>query len=167
MPNMTRPSFINNKIMAAVFISSQGPISVHFVPKGTKITAEYYKNVILSDMIAKYKEKFRRSSTKHIVLHHDNARVHTAYTVTSFLESQRIRLMPHPPYSPDLAPCDFYLFGLIKDILSSREITCLRMLENMVEEMLFNLDIQEFENAFNNWARRLQRCIELGGEYIH
>jgi hypothetical protein len=31
-----------------------------------------------------------------------------------FLEEQKMAVMPHPPYSPDLAPCDFFLFQKMK-----------------------------------------------------
>jgi len=44
------------------------------------------------------------------VLHHDNAPAQTALSIREFLAKKNIPVLPHPPYSPDLAPCDFYLF---------------------------------------------------------
>ena len=41
---------------------------------------------------------------------HDNASVHTAATTVDFLNDSEVQLLPHPPYSPDLSPCNFYLF---------------------------------------------------------
>jgi len=47
-------------------------------------------------------------------LHHDNAPAHTALSVQQFLAINNMMVIPHPPYSPDLAPCDFFLFPRMK-----------------------------------------------------
>jgi hypothetical protein len=47
-------------------------------------------------------------------LHHDNASSHTSFAVREFLAQHNITTFPHPPYSPDLAPCDFFLFPKLK-----------------------------------------------------
>ena len=41
-------------------------------------------------------------------LHHDNAPSHTAFDVTNYLTQSKTPVVPQPPYSPDLAPCDFF-----------------------------------------------------------
>jgi hypothetical protein len=41
---------------------------------------------------------------------HDNARPHTALSVSRFLTKHNNTVLPHPPYSPDLSPCNFFLF---------------------------------------------------------
>ena len=51
------------------------------------------------------------------ILHHDNAPAHAAFSVAQFLTSKDIRVMPQPPYSPDLAPCDFFLFQKAKSAM--------------------------------------------------
>jgi histone-lysine N-methyltransferase SETMAR len=51
------------------------------------------------------------------VLHHDNAPAHTALSIREFLARKNIPILPHPPYSPDLAPCDFYVFLKLKSKL--------------------------------------------------
>ena len=48
------------------------------------------------------------------VLHHDNAPAHTALSIREFLVKKNIPILPHPPYSPDLAPCYFYLLCKLK-----------------------------------------------------
>jgi len=47
-------------------------------------------------------------------LHHDNALAHTSLAVRQFFNSTKTTFIPHPPYSLDLAPCDFYLFPKMK-----------------------------------------------------
>ena len=48
------------------------------------------------------------------VFHWDNAPVHTAVTVRKFLEKKNLELLENPPYSPDLAPADYFLFPKLK-----------------------------------------------------
>ena len=51
-----------------------------------------------------------RSLNSGITFHHDNAPAHTAAATREFLACEGVQLMSHPTYSPDLAPCDFFLF---------------------------------------------------------
>jgi hypothetical protein len=51
------------------------------------------------------------------ILQHDNAPAHDALRVREFLAKNSIRKMDHPPYSPELAPCNFWLFQKLKNAL--------------------------------------------------
>jgi hypothetical protein len=48
------------------------------------------------------------------LLQHDNAPSHTSVLTQQFLAKNKIAVIPHPPYSPDLTPCDFFLFPKMK-----------------------------------------------------
>jgi transposase len=50
----------------------------------------------------------------------DNARPHTALSVSRFLTKHNVTVLTHPPYSPDLSPCDFFLFPQLKKRLKGR-----------------------------------------------
>ncbi|CAF1510471.1 unnamed protein product, partial [Rotaria sp. Silwood1] len=54
------------------------------------------------------------STTNGIKLHHDNARPHMNNIVFNYLQEEKVKIMAHPPYSPDLAPSDFWLFNCLK-----------------------------------------------------
>jgi hypothetical protein len=54
------------------------------------------------------------------LLHHDNVPCHAALSVREFLAKHSIPMVPHPPYSPDLAPCDFFLFLRVKSTLKGK-----------------------------------------------
>jgi histone-lysine N-methyltransferase SETMAR len=66
------------------------------------------------------KKHVPKSYMSRILLHHDNARPHVALETRKFLEARKVKTLPHPPYSPDLAPCDFWLFKHIKGQLRGR-----------------------------------------------
>jgi transposase len=59
----------------------------------------------------KLPEKWENNSW---VLHHDNVPAHTSLVVRQFLASKNMTGIPHPPYSPVLTPCDFFLFPKMK-----------------------------------------------------
>jgi len=58
--------------------------------------------------------RVRREIANTWFLQHDNAPSHTSFAVREFLAQHNITMLPHPPYSPDLAPCDFFLFPKLK-----------------------------------------------------
>jgi len=51
------------------------------------------------------------------ILHHDNAPAHTSHLVQQFLAKHGTAQLQQPPYSPDFAPCDFFLFPSLKKVL--------------------------------------------------
>ncbi|GBP60583.1 Mariner Mos1 transposase [Eumeta japonica] len=52
----------------------------------------------------------RKRPRSRIFLHHHYTSPHTARQITNYLGTSSIKILAHPPYSPDLVPCDFYLF---------------------------------------------------------
>jgi histone-lysine N-methyltransferase SETMAR len=83
------------------------------LPKGRAFNAEYYRDNILAALTQLQPE----DGGKKLVVHVDNARAHTAQKCRTFCEENGLRLAPHPPYSPDFAPSDFFLFGYVKECL--------------------------------------------------
>ena len=62
------------------------------------------------------------------LLHHSNSPAHTSLLVRNFLANNNTVIMPQPPYSPDLAPCDFLLFPKLKRPMKGRSFVQLRIL---------------------------------------
>ena len=102
--------------MATVFWDAQGVIMLDFLAKKSTITVAYYAN-LLDQLRIVIREKRRGKLSKEILLHQDNARVHTCKIAMDAVERNWYVLISHPAYSPDLAPSDYFLFpNLKKDI---------------------------------------------------
>ena len=72
-----------------------------------------------------------------------------------------IKTIPHPPYSPDLAPCDFWLFPTLKENLrGSRFETTEEMKEAVMRVM------KDFQGAFQKLVEWYNKCIAARGEYF-
>ena len=109
----TQPS--TGKVMATVFLDAKGVIMLDFLPKRSTITGVYYAN-LLDQLRTAIRENRRGKLSKSVLLQHDNARV-TCKVAMDAVERNGYELLPHPAYSPDLAPSDFFLFpNLKKDI---------------------------------------------------
>ena len=110
----TQPSAV--KVMATIFWDAKGVIMLDFLPKRSTITGVYYAN-LLDQLRTAIREKRRGKLSKVVLLQQDYARVHTCKVSMDAVERNGPELIPHPGYSPYIAPRDFFLFpNLKKDI---------------------------------------------------
>jgi hypothetical protein len=72
----------------------------------------------------------------------------------------------HPPYSPDLAPCDFFLFPRMKNVLKGKRFADVEEVKKITTEALKGITLQEFQDCFEKWKTRLDRCIVSNGQYF-
>ena len=105
-----------DKVMATVFWDAKGVIMLDFLPKRSTITGVYYANLLDQLRTAKC-EKRRGKLSKGVLLQQDNASVHTCEVAMDAVEQNGYELIPHPAYSPDLAPSDFFLFPNLKKVI--------------------------------------------------
>ena len=76
-----------------------------WLPEGRTINSQYYCEV-LCELRAAIKELRRGKLTAGVLLQHDNARPHTSAQTQDVIRELGFTQIPHPPYSPDLAPSD-------------------------------------------------------------
>ena len=95
------------------FFDSTGMTYMHWVPTGQTVNKEYYV-----DVLREFRKRFPalfKSGQWHF--HQDNAPVNNSILVTDYLNKMGIETVPHPLYSSDLAPCNFWLFPKLKEKL--------------------------------------------------
>ena len=83
-----------------------------------------------------------------------------------FLAKKRIPTLHHPPYSPDLAPCDFWLFPRLKIVLKGTHFTSVEEIKATVTRLLRDIKEEDFAECFRGWQDRMQKCIDFGGDYF-
>jgi len=86
-------------------------------PRPDRFTPGKDQVPIVLERLRKRVQRVTTDTADDWVLHHDNAPAHTAVSIPEFLAKKNIPVLPHPPYIPDLAPCDFYLFPKLKSKL--------------------------------------------------
>ena len=109
-PVIARRCKTSNRMLYAIFFDSKGPVLQITVTKGSSVTGKFYKESVLTQLVDFYQKRRPRTGVLGIKLLHDNALAHKHTTVQEYLKESGLDVLDHPPYSPDLAPCDFWLY---------------------------------------------------------
>jgi transposase len=103
-------------------------------------------------------------ATNPIILH-DNARSHTANAVTDLLRRWRWEILEHPPYSPDMSPCDYDLFAKMKEPLRGKRYNTRDAIIGAIGRSLQDVN----RDGRADGVRRLPhvwQVMDMGGDYI-
>ena len=92
--------------------------------------------------------------------HQDNAPVHNFILVTYYLTKMGIKTVLHRPYSPDLAPCDFWLFPKLRGC----RYETIEEMKEAVMEVIDTLTQEDFYGAFQKLLEQYNKCIAAGGD---
>ena len=147
------------------FSDSTGMIYMHWVPTGQTVNKEYYVEVLKH-----FRKRFHwspalfKSGQWHF--HQDNAPVHNSILVTDYLTKMGIKTVPQPPYSPDLAPCDFWLFPKLKEKLRGRCYETIEEMKEAVTKVIDTLTQEDFHGAFQKLLERYNKRIAVRGDYF-
>ena len=94
--------------------------------------------------------------------HQDNTPVSNSILVTDYLTKMGIKTFPQPPYGPDVAPCDFWLFPKLR---GCRYDTIEEMKEALTK-VIDTLTQLDFHGALQKMLKRCNKCIAAGGDYF-
>jgi len=100
------------------------------------------------------------------VLHHDNAPDHSSHLIHQFLVKHGIVQLRQPPYSPDLAPCDFWLFPKLKNPLKGRRFDDVEEIKRNATKRLLAIPKAEYKECFRKWEDRWKKVVASKGEYF-
>ena len=165
-PVVAKRTMSTKKVLYCIFFSCDGLAVQIPVPNGKSVTGRYYRDVVLKKLKKYYQKRRPVSGFRHVRLLHDNAPSHTSELVKQFLKSEKVTVLPHPPYSPDLAPCDFFVFPKLKKFLSGRRYRSRQALGSAVSQCLRGIPKSAYRDAFQKWIQRLKLCISNHGEYF-
>ena len=154
------------KVMLITFFDHQGMVHHEFVPQGQTVNQHFYKEVLTS-LVNKIPQKQRASwAGKTWILHHDNAPAHTALSVKQFLVSKEITTLHHPPYLPDLAPCNFFLFPKLKGILKGTRFQGVEDIKTSMMRHLKTITKEEFSQCFKAWSKKWKSASKPMGNIL-
>ena len=135
---------------------------MHWVPTGQTVNKEYYVEVL-----REFRKRCRRkrpalfkSGQWHF--HQDNASVLNSILVTDYLTKMGINTVPQPPYSQDLALCDFWLFAKLKGC----RYETIEEMKEAVTKVIDTLTKEDFHRAFQKFFERCNKFIAAGEDYF-
>jgi hypothetical protein len=170
-PNSPRPKKAHQvhsivKSLLIIFFNIQGIVHKEFLPPGQTINGKFYCEVLKQPRKGfqhKRPDKWKNNSW---FLHHENAPAHTSLVVQQFLNSNNITVIPHPLYSHDLAPCDFFLFPKMKLWLTGRRFDTTEEIHADLQEVIDTLTFENFQGYMKSWETCWDRCIHAQGDYF-
>jgi len=128
------------------------------------VNSEYYKGLLehlRNDVRKKQPEKWANI----FIPDHDTP-CHTSLLVWQFLSNKNIMVCPHPPYLPDLTPCDFWLFPKVKMTMKGKRFESFQDTEAATTAQLKTLTKEDFQNCFRKWQERWDKCVQSKREYF-
>jgi len=100
------------------------------------------------------------------MLVHDNAPAHCAIRVHQFLAQRGVRVLHHPPSSPDVAPADFFLFPRLKSIMKGARFADVAAIQERATAVLRSILKEAFADSFLKLCERCQKCVVKDGDYF-
>ena len=120
--------------------TSLGMVHVDWGLEGQTVNQVYYKEVLtnLREWVRRRRPEMWKNGSW--ILHQDNAPAHNALSVKTFLTKHKVTVLKHPPYSPGLAPCNFFfLFPKIKSALKGTRFESVERMTAKVTELMNKL----------------------------
>ncbi len=159
------------KAMITVFFHDEGVVHSEYLSPGETVETEYY-----CDVLRRLKESVRckcpgmwkrdEEGNRTFLLHHDNAPPHTSVPTLALIGSSSINMVPHPPYSPDLAPCDYFLFPRLKSELRGHRHRNIQDLKTAVDRTLRQIPQDHYRDAILSIPIQWMKCIKANGNYF-
>jgi len=147
--------------MPVCFYDSKGIIHHEFVPEGQTVTGNFYLSVLESLSKRIRRVQLQYSAPGSWFLLHDSAPVHRAVAVQEFLTRKQVCVLHHPLYSPDLSPCDYFLFPKLKLPLKGRLFEDVQDIQAAVTSSLRAIPQEDVQRSFQSLLDRATCCIDV------
>ena len=164
-PQVARQERSTKKVMLVVFFDRRGMVHHEWVLDGRGIGSLVYREIL-----DRFRENLRRRRPEawcsNWGLLHDGAPAHRALPTHRYLEYHAVQVMPHPGYSPDISPPDYWLFACLKKMVRGVRYHNIDALQNTVEAAMKAIPAQDFLEAMERYPDRLRRVIAAEGAYF-
>jgi histone-lysine N-methyltransferase SETMAR len=153
----------SKKVMLSVWWDYQGIIYFELLPHNTTVDSELYCKQLQNLKIAL---QAKRPERQKVWLLHDNAKPHIAKVTRHKLEELGWQVLPHPPYSPDLAPSDYHLFRSLRNHLREQHFDDQDHLKSDLENFFESLPKKFYEDGIVDLPKRWEYVIDNNGAYV-
>jgi len=152
------------KVMCTVFWDRKGVILLDFLEPGQTINSDRYIATLTKLKTRIYRVRPEKKTT--FLLQHDNARSHTSLKIVECIVNLGRTVVPRPPYSPDLVPSDFHLFGPMKDGLLGQHFPSNDAVLRAVKQWATSAGADFNERGMQTLVHGWRKCIANGGDCV-
>jgi hypothetical protein len=156
----------SRKTIPSTRFSRTGFLSIEFLPQGHKYDSQFFAETVLPSIVASLlvcrpKPKARAARRQMTI-----AKARDPRSSIQQMEQYRFIRAPQPPYSPNRAPYDFFLFGHLKSQFEDKRFLDEDDVKKEVTHISTKTPITLLCSVIDEWVQRLMRCIERGGNYV-
>ena len=166
LPICQNPHHLIEKMMITIIWGVNGTYILDELPEGEHYNSEYFIEHILRPLNEQKQTILESRKKKTLWLHIDNCRVHNSKVTDQEMKILGIQRAPHPPYSPDLAPSDFFLFGYVKGKLRGSSFKTREELYNEIFSIINDISSQKRIEVFDEWMHRCWWVHSHEGKYF-
>ncbi|KAA6363615.1 MAG: hypothetical protein EZS28_040858 [Streblomastix strix] len=139
---------------------------IDFKPQQGGINAEYYIDEILKTVQQDMKDHLSNAKDQGVRMVIDNAPAHNANLTKEFLRDSIFQRIDHPPYSPDLTPSDFWLFGEMKGRMRGQIFQIQQHLADFCTEFAEKQSEDKLKSVFDEWQSIFLKFIDNSTKYL-
>ena len=158
-----KPGLHKKKVMVSVWWSVHGIELFELLPNNITVTSALYAAQL--DRLNAALQRRRPQQNKVYILH-DNARPHVAKMTRNKLIELGWEQLPHPPYSPDIAPSDYWLFRSLKHYIKEKKFDDRKSLESDLKRFFASQPASFYRDGIHSLAQRWREVVEYDGQYI-
>jgi histone-lysine N-methyltransferase SETMAR len=137
-----------------------------YLPQGQKYNQKYFTYERLEGINQECNHGVGYRVTKTMSIHMDNCLGHQALETSRAIGRMKIERLVHPPYSPDLSPCDFCFFERAKTTLQNSRFADADAVIEALTNLFDSVTFEGLQSVFRNWIERLEWVIRYGGGYF-
>ena len=155
------------KVMLCIWWDQKGVVHYELLKPSDTITGDVYRRQLMRLKVA-IEEKRPEWVNRHskLIFQHDNARPHTAKVVKTYLNGQDWKVLPHPLYSPDIAPSDYYLFRTMQSDLTGERFTSYESIKIWLDNWIASKDQDFFMQGIRKLPERWAKVVAADGAYF-
>jgi hypothetical protein len=166
VPEPERHTIPSKRFMLTILWNLRWFYFIKVLEKGRKFNCPYYTADILSPL-SEWRSIEVDGKEQKLIMQPDNARPHGAHVSFQFFEENRMKPASYPPYSPDLGPADFYLFGYVKGCLTGLSFEGAKQFLEAIQAVLDGIEKVTLQAVFLEWMDRFRKYIAANGEYTN
>lgn len=162
-----KPDRFGKKTMLCIWWDQSGVIYYELLKPGETVDAHrYHQQLIkLNQAISRNRPEY---ADRHegIIFQHDNAPAHKSRLVQTYLGRLNWEILPHPPYSPDLAPSDYHLFASMGHALKEKHFTSYEDVQKWLDDWFAFQETNFFWRGIHHLPERWEKCVAHDGKYF-
>lgn len=156
-----------SKVMLCIWWDSKGVVYYELLKPNETIDGNRYRRQLhhMNQALIE-KRPIIANKPRKVILLHDNARPHVAKTVKEKLLQLGWEILPHAPYSPDIAPSNYHLFRSMQHALVDTHFQNLDQVKKWIDDWIASKPLSFYYNGIHSLPEKWEKVVANNGKYF-